>query len=120
MDKSQKGRQRKEETHTTVNAPSYMQPQKPVLDEPLDAGEEAPEVVTEAEEVEEVEEGEDIPLEVEPVEPEETDATKPPYSPYFPRGVYEDAQAVEEFYGRGLRSARPHDLTDVILSPNGI
>jgi len=104
MDDLHKDQDKKEKTLPSSNAPSFMQPRKPVLDEPLEEGEEASEVMAEVEGVEEedqVEKGEGVQPEAEAVESEESGEAEAPYSPYFPRGVYEDAQAVEAYYGRG-------------------
>jgi hypothetical protein len=101
MDK--KAKERKD--RTSDDAPSYMQPRKPVLEEPLmgeekeaeSDGEESQEPGPKLED--EVREGkiqEDIENSSMELEREE-----PPYSPYFPRGIYEDAKAVEAYYGRG-------------------
>jgi len=95
------------------DAPSYMQPRKPVLEEPLmgeerevessddeESQEPAPKLEDVVREGKIQEEGES-PLDSEAEDGEQTEVGEPPYSPYFPRGIYEDAQAVEAYYGRG-------------------
>lgn len=113
MDESKK-RTEREGTHKSDEAPSYMQPQKPVLDEPL-MEEEIEAASSDVEEMaalddaagdtireEESQEGdEDVLSESKAQGDEKLKMKEPPYSPYFPRGVYEDAGAVEAYYGRG-------------------
>jgi hypothetical protein len=113
MDESKKQTKR-EGNHKSDEAPNYMQPQKPVLDEPLmeveiDAASSKVEGTAELdaaagdavreEEGREVEEA--VLSESKAEDGDKLEAKEPPYSPYFPRGVYEDAGAVEAYYGRG-------------------
>jgi hypothetical protein len=88
-------------------APKFMRPQRPVLDEPLDGAQDEPEPLpqvrgegesSEIEPTQEITPATETPDDVEPkaVEPQ-------PASPYFPRGIYEDAESVEAYYGRGER-----------------
>ena len=91
-------------------APAFMRPRKPVLDEPLDGVQEEAEKEDPLPESRSVEE----PVEVEPTqamtpaseasrEVELKEVEPQPASPYFPHGIYEDAQSVEVYYGRGDR-----------------
>ncbi|MFW5714242.1 MAG: hypothetical protein ACOCYU_06180 [Brevefilum sp.] len=101
-------------------APKFMRPQRPVLDEPLE--EEEPRVPSKEqsvakEEVESESPSRDVTViaqsEFEPPrQAEHVDSEKQPekadvYSPYFPRGIYEDAKTVEAYYGRGETTRRP-------------
>jgi hypothetical protein len=106
MDEPMDKKGKKGKNRTSDDAPSYMQPRKPVLEEPL-MGE-----VTETAETDRTVEdkapgGEDqaelesSSLALDEEGAEKSEGEEVPYSPYFPRGVYEDAQAVEEYYGRG-------------------
>lgn len=98
-----------------LQAPKYMRPKKPVLDEPLEGwqeevSKEKKRIVTEApapqpgktsppENPPEDSSQQAVPSVVEEVEAKTT-AKEAAHSPYFPRGIYEDAQAVEAYYGR--------------------
>ena len=93
-------------------APKFMRPRRPVLDEPLDGEPEAFQEEPESGKTLPEERLEGKPSEIEPtqefqpasepvteVEPEGGEPK--PASPYFPHGIYEDAQSVEAYYGRG-------------------
>jgi hypothetical protein len=99
-------------------APEFMRPQRPVLDEPLLEAkfshqrhiEVSAAPVLEKEQVHETLNSEATQeLKTKPGvsgvhQPQVGENGPPPlkaYSPYFPRGVYEDARAVEAYYGRG-------------------
>jgi len=117
MDEPMDKKGKKEKNRTSDDAPSYMQPKKPVLEEPLmgeekeaesdgeESQEPAPKLEDEVREGKIQEEGES-PLDSEAEDGEQTEVREPLYSPYFPRGIYEDAQAVEEYYGRGEKKEK--------------
>jgi len=118
MDEPQDKKAKKRKKHHSDDGPSYMQPREPVLEEPLMGGEReadsrddeelqepAPKLEDEVREGKIQEEGES-PLDSEAEDGEQTEVREPLYSPYFPRGIYEDAQAVEEYYGRGEKKEK--------------
>ena len=98
-------------------APKYMRPRRPVLDEPLDGVPEGgqEEAGTHGSEAEVSPDSPEPTLDAsqahklsdEPVPQEEWLDVQPPSSaaesrsPYFPHGIYEDARMVEAYYGRG-------------------
>ncbi len=118
MDDPQDKKIKKRKDRRSDDGPSYMQPREPVLEEPLmeeerevessddeESQEPAPKLEDEVREGKIQEEGES-PLDSEAEDGEQTEVGEPPYSPYFPRGIYEDAQAVEEYYGRGEKKEK--------------
>lgn len=98
-------------------APKFMRPRRPVLDEPLEEAEEGAQEEVEARQPDSektppperisLDATQELNLEME--SPEQADLTAGEtkstqaavHSPYFPRGIYEDAQSVEAYYGRG-------------------
>ncbi len=88
-------------------APKFMRPRRPVLDAPL---EDAPVKPEQAQTIlascgecgaSEVDTAQELtPVSETPVDAAPKAVEPPPTSPYFPRGIYEDAQSVEAFYGR--------------------
>ncbi len=106
MDEPMDKKTKKRKSRTSDDGPSYMQPRKPVLEEPLmgedkEAAETDQTAVDEALNDENRAERDSSSLALEREDTEEVKAEEAPTSPYFPRGIYEDAQAVEEYYRRG-------------------
>jgi hypothetical protein len=93
-------------------APKFMRPRRPVLDEPLDGEKQDPQAEPvkegripeksskpEPSELDPTQKHQLAPKDLDEAEPKEVESQ--PASPYFPRGIYEDAWSVEAYYGRG-------------------
>ncbi len=103
MDDPKREKASKRKDRRSDEAPRYMQPQEPVLEEPLmgESEELDQDVEDETAGDEHLAERKSSPIAIEEEDSEQPMAEETPRSPYFPRGIYEDAQAVEEYYGRG-------------------
>lgn len=106
MDEPMDKKGKKGKNRPSDDGPSYMQPREPVLEEPL-MGEER-EVEESEQNVEDESLGdqnqaarESLSMGIEGEGAKQAKKEVAPTSPYFPRGIYEDAWAVEAYYGRG-------------------
>lgn len=110
-------------------APKFMRPQRPVLDEPLideepreksDEGGSVPEEIDQstnpAEATQELRPEPEIAGQAEHVEGELGYTQPTGQSPYFPRGIYEDAQSVEAYYGRGDAGSKEKQSQDQVAT----
>lgn len=112
-------RQNSDRAEREPQAPKFMRPRRPVLDEPLEGEKQDPqeEPVRDEripEDRPEPESSELDPTQERQLAPEDLDEAEPkkvesqPASPYFPRGIYEDARSVEAYYGRGEKGDEGH------------
>ena len=94
-------------------APKYMRPRRPVLDEPLDGfpeetedHPEEPDVQPPAEltSTQEIKPSPESAPQEDWIDVQAPSQPEVPHSPYFPHGIYEDARTVEAFYGRDASS----------------
>ncbi len=134
-----KNHNNQEDQHPVTDEPGFMAPQKPVLEEPLegvDPGGTADEPLAPRPQTADPPSEEKIRINHDPLENtavghrhgEEDQARSPkaakpgkmPYSPYFPRGVYEDARAVEEYYGPSSPAAPYHPFNREIDEVNRV
>jgi hypothetical protein len=105
-------RENSEGVEREPQAPKFMRPRQPVLDEALEGEKQDPQAEPVKEERIPEKSSEPEPSELDLVQkhqlaPKDLDEAEPkevesqPASPYFPRGIYEDARSVEAYYGRG-------------------
>ena len=108
--------------HQDSQSPSFMTPKRPVMDEPLETGvpgKDSPPGASEPAQVLQAPADESArameppknaqeepnkrsPISTSPMAPLPLDEA---FSPYFPRGIFEDAAAVEAYYGRDVKPA---------------
>jgi len=114
--------------HEDSHAPSFMSPKRPVMDEPLETGIPDKDSLAGAPEPAQIPHAPAAePAEVEnpPMKTLEEPNNRRPisgslivptpldeaFSPYFPRGIFEDAAAVEAYYGRTIKPST-EQITD--------
>ena len=118
--------------HEDSHASSFMSPKRPVMDEPLETGDSVKDSVTSTPEPAQIPQAPAAePAEVEnpPKKAFEEPNNRRPisgslivptpldeaFSPYFPRGIFEDAAAVEAYYGRDIKPST-EQITDEPIS----